>query len=130
MALHLAVLVTEVVATLGLVVLEAFGRFTETLRSPTVGFQLGHDQSTPVATVRRPHHAAAPGRTTSGRFQAVSCYFFFGANTMTICLPSMSGFCSTTLCAARSSETRARRRRPISWCTISRPRNRKVTLAL
>src|SRR5579859_2772157 len=43
MAFHLAVLVTEVVATLGLVVLEAFGRFTETLRSPTVGFQLGHD---------------------------------------------------------------------------------------
>jgi hypothetical protein len=53
MAFNLTVLVTEVVATLGLVVLEAFGRFTETLRSPTVGFQLGHDQSTPMATVRR-----------------------------------------------------------------------------
>src|SRR4051794_3517248 len=107
MAFHLAVLVTEVVATLGLVVLEAFGRFTETLRSPTVGFQLGHDLTNSYGYRSQ---AAPCNRSRANNVRPLSrpcrCYFFFGANTMTICLPSISGFCSTTLCAARSSETR------------------------
>ena len=64
MAFDLAVLVTEVVATFGRVVLEAFRSLAETLRSPTVGFQLGHDL-TPMYSFRsQAAHAAACGRTT------------------------------------------------------------------
>ena len=78
MAFHLAVLVTEVVATLGLVVLEAFGRFTETLRSPTVGFQLGHDLTNSYGY----RSQAAPcnrsrANSITGRFQAVALLLLF-----------------------------------------------------
>src|ERR1700730_6876449 len=73
MAFDLAVLVTEVVTALGLVVLEALRSLAETLRSPTVGFQLGHDL-TPMYSFRSqvapPHakrvSATACGRTTLG----------------------------------------------------------------
>src|SRR6516165_10909977 len=47
------------------------------------------------------------GRTL-GTVSRAERYFFFGAKTMIICLPSMSGFCSTTACGARSPETRSR----------------------
>src|SRR5712671_3074688 len=42
-AFDLAVLVTEVVATIGRVALEAFRSLAKTLRGAPVGFQLGHD---------------------------------------------------------------------------------------
>src|SRR6266513_1677314 len=130
LAFDLAVLVAEIVATVGRVALEALRRLAKALGRGPVGFQLGH---------RIPPGCVAPfagcsrsrcGRTLHGPCGPRERYFFFGANTMTICLPSMSGFCSTTACGARSPETRSRSLRPMSWCTISRPRNLRVTLAL
>src|SRR5690606_7801018 len=72
-----------------------------------------------------------PARGGPHRVSTTFCdHFFFGENTMTICRPSISAFCSTTAISARSPDTRCRSRRPISWCAISRPRKRSVTLAL
>jgi len=56
--------------------------------------------------------------------------FFFGAITITICLPSSRGNCSTSPTASRSFRTRSSSRSPNSLCAISRPRKRSVTFAL
>src|SRR5579872_207738 len=131
-AFALAVLVAEIVAAAGRVGFEALRRLAETLGRSPVGFQLGHDRSpllmAPVTGA--PTHSATGERRSPTESGVPRRYFFFGAKTMIICLPSIIGFCSMTPYVARSADTRARSLRPMSWCTISRPRNRRVTLAL
>src|SRR5262252_2469343 len=131
LAFELTVLVAEIVTAICRVPLEALRCLAKALRCGPVGLQLGHRSlltlCSPVRKVPAHPLRANARESLSGPLER---YFFFGAKTMTICLPSMSGFCSTTACEARSEETRSRSLRPMSWCTISRPRNRKVTLAL
>ncbi len=55
---------------------------------------------------------------------------FSATSTITSWRPSIFGNCSTTPCSRRSSRTRSSSRMPNSWCAISRPRNRNVTLRL
>src|SRR5512146_1416371 len=110
--LDLAVLVAEVVAAFGCVPLEALRRLAKALRRGPVGFQLGHRLKLLICCCspgrQAPFWGTRYGRTTPGRSTTWKRYFFFGAKTMIICLPSMSGFCSTTPTAARSVETRSK----------------------
>src|SRR5664279_2016016 len=62
------------------------------------------------------------GLARSHRSSSLRLYFRFGASTMIICRPSSLGMCSTTETSAGSSRIRSRRRMPMSWCVISRPR--------
>src|SRR6185312_14860610 len=55
---------------------------------------------------------------------------YFGASTMVIWRPSIKGSASTLAIGAVSVRTRWRSLKPISWCAISRPRKRSVTLTL
>src|ERR1700683_4013730 len=132
LAFDLAGLVAEIVAPVCRIAFEAFRRLAKTLGRGPVGFQLGHRHNSSFNSYRSTGAARHPlGANAQKAFiRPAERYFFFGAKTMIICLPSMSGFCSITACGDRSVDTRSRSLRPMSWCTISRPRNLKVTLAL
>src|SRR5580704_11131737 len=119
--LALGVLVAEIMTSAGRVAFEAVCRLAETLRRGPVGFQLGHDHSLPCCQSSQGVPAwLRPGTPACSRIarlrlinRALHDHFFFGANSITICRPSISGFCSTTLCAARSPCTRSRSLRPM-----------------
>ena len=57
-------------------------------------------------------------------------YFFLGPIIITIWRPSSLGYCSTVPNSAKSASTRLSNAKPISWWAISRPRKRRVILAL
>src|SRR6266404_9537396 len=106
--------------TVGLTALEAIRCFAKTLRRGLLCFHLRHVRLliffSPVHKrykgSRDPPSSAATGGTTD--FLRSAAHFFLGPKTMIICLPSISGFCSTTEYGARSSEIRVKRRRPMS----------------
>src|SRR5476649_2600329 len=100
MALALGVLVAEVMASTGRVPLEAVCRLAETLRRGPVGFQLGHvlnSSLSPEFARCRNTRLLADRALAANSSRALRDHFFFGANSITICRPSISGFCSTTL---------------------------------
>src|SRR6185503_13152690 len=106
----------------------------EALGGATLGLHLGHGcpPSTLVQQVAEPFRASDL-KTPSSLLRVVQrraqC-FFFGARIMIIWRPSSFGHCSTCPWAARSASTRFSSAIPSSWCAISRPRNRNVTLVL
>src|SRR6185436_7217663 len=108
-------------------------------RSPPVRGCFKKPRLSLVSRYARAGFAATLGALGASVFGA-SCFgfsgfpggtpFFLGASTITICLPSSRGNCSTRPTASRSFFTRSSSRSPNSLCAISRPRKRSVTFAL
>jgi hypothetical protein len=100
LALTLGRFLRQDMTTMGLAALEALRSFAKTLRRSPFGFQLGHARllillAFALAPARiSPRICAARGGVTD--FLGSAAHFFLGPNTMIICLPSISGFCSTT----------------------------------
>src|SRR6267154_318841 len=120
LALTLARFFRQDMTTVGLTAFEAIRCFAKTLRRSPLSFQLGHDR---LLIFSPAHRRSVKGSVSFARlplqagwqtFLRSAAHFFLGPNTMIICLPSISGFCSTTEYGARSSEIRVNKRRPMS----------------
>src|SRR5262245_13111055 len=153
MALVLGRLLREDVALERLRALDAAaGAGLEALGGAALGFRLGHC-ITPVLSWRRATSGGSAFRARTplllsrlsrqdamagfgSFFTGFAAGFFtsflpfFGASTMISCRPSIFGYCSTIACGSRSCLTLSINRTPNSWCAISRPRYRSVTLVL
>src|SRR5258708_6851328 len=115
LALTLARLFRQDMTTVGLTALEAIRCFAKTLRRSPLSFQLGHDRLLILwPCSQAPSPRGSPLQAGRQTFFKSAAPLFLGPNTMTICLPSISGVCSTTEYGARSSEIRVSSRRPMS----------------
>src|SRR5690554_7429229 len=129
MTLTLGGLLGQDVATERLLVLEAVGRLLEALGSAAVALDLRHGRTLHYEVFSE-NSGPAAGIDTHRPLDWPSDHFFLGATIMIIWRPSIFGKDSTVPISSRSAAIRSISLRPRSWCAISRPRKRSVTLPL
>src|SRR5690606_27279568 len=130
LALVLGGLLREDVALERLPALDGTARADlEALGRASLGFHLGHIDPFSLLMPRQ-----VPGPRPELQETRSACRgdqpLRLGASTITICRPSSRGMDSTWTMSSTSARSLSSSRTPSSWCAISRPRKRRVTLTL